>query len=132
MSDSTLLLKRQVTLKAIVTENFKKDLEIEFKKGIDQLENAIKNMTDFVTQTPDKKSPQLDEEINKMSSQLAVMKYKLGETATLKEGQEYLMSAIDGFSTLKKGDDIRKKLGNMQIITKDYIVEDLIVQMPGL
>ena len=72
----------------------------------------------------------LEDELKKTAVQEHILKERLEELKKTNVGDLYTTAIIDGFSTLEKGDDIREKLGNVEIISKDYLIQEIKVQMP--
>jgi len=56
---------------------------------------------------------------------LSVIYNNMSEVEKLKDGDYYVFNRTEGFSQLKTGDDIRKKMAPVEMITKDFIVQSI-------
>lgn len=129
----TVTLKRAVTIKAIVTDKFKEYIRFEMNEAIrntksrmEQLQNAAK----FATSNPGSKdnallSQQMDAEKFHLEGSLKDLDARLKQVDTLKDGTEFMQGTIDGFVTISEGDNLYEKLGGMEIVVKDGIVQKI-------
>jgi hypothetical protein len=131
-------LKRTVTIKAIVTEDFKKYLTYELQNSIKTLEDKLQQMEIQGKQLIEMLTKQgaLDqvgsirqqmemERVQQKSAKDELTK-RMDEAKNLPLDSEFVQGTIDGFVTIKPGDNLYQKLGAMEIIIKDGIVQDII------
>ncbi len=115
---SQTMVKRSLVLKAIVTEYFKKEVLQELKNAMQGLESNIKQMQEFKEKSNFGQEEQkaIGDEIKKLAAQKAVLEQRRQEVEKLKEG----------FTHLEKGNDIRKKLVPIEVLTQDFIIQEII------
>ena len=122
-------LKRTVTIKAVVTEKFKEYMTFEYnenKKTVD----ARLQLIDSEIQKHRVSNPGLvanleAEKIN-ISNSLSEMHAKMEDVHRLDLGQHYMQGMVDGFVSVNVGDNLYEKLGGMEIIVQDGIIESLV------
>lgn len=133
----SVTLKRTVTIKAIVTEDFKKYLTYELETSIKDLQ---KKMTDVEKQANDliaslEKTGSSDQ-IKMIGQQLQIEKQqqentisdlqkRIQDAKNLQLDSEFIQGTIDGFTTVKVGDNLYQKLGALEIVVKDGVVQDI-------
>lgn len=126
-AENNFFIKRQIVFKAVVTDYFKSELLNELKTALANLEGTMKHLQDYLAKNEplgeDKKS--LEDEIKKFAAQKALIQHRIEEIEQLKEGDYYVYSTLDGFSQLKVGDDVRKKLSPIEMMTKDFIIQSI-------
>ncbi len=134
MDIDQILCKRQVVLRAIITEDTKLDIALELQRGIEATRQQLAQINAIIKEQKEKNQKidlkPLEEELKKAAIQEHVLKERLEEVKGLKTGDVYTTGLIDGYSQMKKGDDIREKLGTVEITTKDYRIEEMKVSMP--
>ena len=132
-------LQRTVTIKVIVTEDFKKYLTAELERAIKNLDNQVANLEtqgkaliENLKKQGDKTQKQVSaiaQQINldKQQESLAKddLKKKIEQAKALKLGSEFVQGTINGFVKVKKGDNLYKKLGAMEIIIKDGVIQEV-------
>lgn len=132
-------LQRTVTIKVIVTEDFKKYLTAELEKAIKNLDNQVINLEtqgkaliENLKKQGDKTQKQVSaiaQQINLDKQQESLAKEdlnkKIEQASSLKIGSEFVQGTINGFVKVKKGDNLYKKLGAMEIIIKDGVVQEI-------
>ncbi len=134
MNTDKVLCKRQVVLRSILTDQTKMDIALEFQRAIEGAKQQASQIHAIIQEQ--KKNNQkidlkpLEDELKKAAVQEHILKERLEEIKKAAVGDLYTTGVIEGFSTLAKGDDIREKLGNVEIISKDYLIQDIQVQMP--
>jgi hypothetical protein len=126
-SSQSVNCKREIVLKSIVTENFKIDLAVELKAAIENIKNQIQQVGAVIKQQKDKgyDLSQLENEQKKMAVQMKLMQDRLDEVKGLKVGTLYATGSVEGLSQLRIGDDIREKLGPIEVISKNYIIQEI-------
>ena len=133
----TVTLKRTVTIKAIVTEDFKNYLSYELDTAIKDLQNKIAEVekqgamliesfkkegsTDQVKSV----EQQLQLEKQQQLSVINDLKNRISEAKNLQLDTEFVQGTIDGFVAVKPGDNLYQKLGALEIIVKDGVVQDI-------
>jgi hypothetical protein len=131
-------LKRTVTIKAIVTEDFKKYLAFECTTGIQNLEQNLKKVEfegkNYLDKLETGKANNADKERvrtqiardkTQISRMMLDLKKRLATAKDLKEGSLYQQGTIEGFTNVKIGENLYEKLGGVEIIVKDAIVQEI-------
>lgn len=129
----SLIVKRPVVLKNVVTESFKKQITSELAEAIKQISMHIEQMDFQMRRTlseVEKTNPQrariLREEMmieKQRQEQIKLnLQKKLDEISELQIGSEYVTGNYDAPVKIEIGDSIRQKLSQAEIIVKDGIV----------
>ena len=142
-ANSSLLLKRPITVKAIVTTRWKEEVQQQlqgqigqFDQQIQQLEmqgkRTIEEINKKTTQPP---NPQLTRQIENIQGQVNQKKgellnkknqalQQLQQVQLLDLDQEVVQAQMESFFRLEKGDNLVKKL-NVEVVIRDGIVEEI-------
>jgi hypothetical protein len=133
----TVTLKRTVTIKAIVTEDFKKYLKYELdtaikdvEKKVDDIGNQAKQLVETLNKEGANDQIQSIEQQLKLEKQQQAnvvndLKNRIKEAEGLEIGSEFVQGTIDGFVGVKPGDNLYQKLGALEIVVKDGVVQEL-------
>ena len=133
----SVTLKRTVTIKAVVTEDFKKYLNYELQNSLKSLDDKLAQMEIQGKQLIEMLTKQgaLDQiasirqqmELERLQQKTSTdeLSKRLDEAKNLPLGSEFVQGTIDGFVTVKTGDNLYHKLGAMEIIIKDGVVQDI-------
>ena len=126
--EKMILVKKQALIKSVVTEDFKTKKAAELQKSIVNNEKNLHKLQDHIKNNLYTKArdPRLEEEMKKMAAINLVMKQQLDRLKDMKIGDYFTENAIEGFVTLKKGDDIKDALKSISIIIKDDKVLDFV------
>ena len=133
----TVTLKRTVTIKAIVTDDFKGYLAYELETAIKDLQTKIQeiekqgqllinslkneNASEQITSV----EQQLKLERQQQLSVIADLQSRINEAKNLDLDSEFVQGTIDGFVSVKQGDNLYQKLGGLEIIVKDGVIQDI-------
>lgn len=130
-------LKRTVTIKAIVTEDFKKYLVYELETAIKDIQ---KKMSDIEKQAQllldSLRAEGALDQINAIQQQLKLEKQqqensmsdfqkRIQDAKNLELNSEFVQGTIDGFTSVKVGDNLYQKLGALELIVKDGVIQDI-------
>ncbi|MBU0580805.1 MAG: YlqD family protein [Candidatus Margulisbacteria bacterium] len=132
-------LKRTVTIKVIVTEEFKKYLISELERAVknldsqlDQMEGQGKKLIDTLKKQGEKTKKQvsaISQQINldRQQEKLAKsdLEKKIKDAQLLPLNSEFIQGTVDGFVDVDKGDNLYKKLGALEIIIKDGTIQEI-------
>ena len=141
--EDKITLKRTVTVKAIVTEDFKRYLTHELNGAIRNLENKMQAVLDqgkkLVKTLQDQgandqvKNIKQQIELERQQQKAAVddLKKRIEDAKALPMGSEFIQGTVDGFVEVRKGDNLYKALGALEVIIKDGDIQD-IRNMPGV
>lgn len=132
-------LQRTVTIKVIVTEDFKKYLTAELDRAIKNLDNQVTSLEDqgkSLIENLKKQGEKTKKQVSAIAQQINLdkqqeslakedLKKKIDQAKNLKIGSEFVQGTINGFVKVKKGDNLYKKLGAMEVIIKDGVIQEL-------
>jgi len=140
----TLNLRRQVIIKAIVTDNFKQQasaelqaalqnldmnlqqLEFQGKRAIADLEKkSISPAGPMVQSQIDQLKAQIDAERNQLLAAKNDMLQKLNMIGQLEINSEFVQAQVDNFVDVAVGDNLYVKLSSPEVIVKDGIVVEI-------
>jgi len=136
----TLQLQQTVTIKVIVTEDFKKYLINELNKGIanmdrqmirmeDQGKKLVSNLKDQGEEKTKKQISAIVQQMNMDKQQEMIAKIdlekKIEDAKNLKIGSEFVQGTVNGFINVKKGDNLYKKIGGTVLIIKDGVIQEI-------
>ena len=132
-----ITLKRTVTIKAIVTDDFKKYLGHEIDNSIGELDKKLKVVEDqgkkliesLQSSGSKDQIASVQQQIQLESQQQEQAKSDLekrkADVSKLNLDSEFVQGTIDGFVGVKVGDNLYQKLGALEIIIKDGVVQDI-------
>jgi septal ring factor EnvC (AmiA/AmiB activator) len=129
-------LKRPITIKAIVTEDFKAQVKDELTKTISRIEAASQqldmNLRRYVPElakTDLNQASRLRQEIEaerqKQDSAKTELAERLKEITDLEIGDEFMQGQIEGEVEIQVGDNLFDKIGDAEIVVKDGIVQEI-------
>lgn len=140
---SSLMLKRPITVKAIVTDRWKEEVQQQLQNQINQLDQQIqqleaqgtKTIGDIQKQSKDPANIQVVKQIDSIRGQITQKKgellnkksqllQQLQQVQTLELNQEVVQAQMESFFRVEKGDNLVKKL-NVEVVIRDGIVEDI-------
>jgi hypothetical protein len=117
-------LKRRVTIKALVTDKFKDYLNLELTENVRAAKQRIQEIDRLIA---DPKNVNLLPQLSTEKEQVSIVIEN--ETAQkklifeLENDSIFNQGSIDGFVSVAVGDNLYEKLGGMEIMVKDGIVE---------
>lgn len=131
-----MILKRQILLKAIVTEKLKQDLHDSVTEAIkrveeeqEELERQSRRLMLELQRTDLNRAmafrQQLDAEKRKRDDLKAALQEQLNEYASLTMGEEITRGTLEGDVEVKVGDNLEQKMGQAEIVVEDDIVKEI-------
>lgn len=143
VSQSQLLLKRPVNIKAIVTPRWKEEAQQQLQLGINQIDSQLQQLeiqgsraiSEIQKQSLQPPSPQVMQQIdniqiqvNQKKSELLEQKnqqlQQLQQVQTIELDQEVNQGQLEGFFKIAKGDNLVQKL-QVEILLRDGVVEEI-------
>ena len=140
---SSLMLKRPITVKAIVTDRWKQEVQQQLQTQIAQLDKQIQQIEtqgknavgEIQKQSKDANSPQVVKQLESIKGQVNQKKsellnkknqllQQLQQIQTLELDQEVVQAQMESFFRIEKGDNLVQKL-NVEVVIRDGIVEDI-------
>ena len=141
-SNASLLLKRPVTVKAIVTAQWKEEVTQQLQKqvaGLDkqmqQLEMQGRRTIEEITKQAGQANPQVQKQAENIQGQVNQKKaemlekknqflQQLQQIQLLELDQEVVQAQMESFFRLEQGDNLVKKL-NVEVVLRDGVVEEI-------
>mgnify|MGYP003542090531 CR=1 FL=1 len=141
-ANASLLLKRPITVKAIVTAQWKEEVTQQLQKqvaGLDQqmqqLEMQGKRTIEEITKQAGAANPQVQKQTENIQGQVNQKKaemlekknqflQQLQQIQLLELNQEVVQAQMESFFRLEQGDNLVKKL-NVEVVLRDGVVEEI-------
>jgi exonuclease VII large subunit len=141
-ANASLLLKRPVTVKAIVTAQWKEEVSQQLQqqvaaldKQMQQLEMQGKRTIEEITKQAGTANPQVQKQAENIQAQVNQKKaemlekknqflQQLQQIQLLELGQEVVQAQMESFFRLEQGDNLVKKL-NVEVVLRDGVVEEI-------
>ncbi|MGE5532147.1 MAG: YlqD family protein [Bacteroidota bacterium] len=136
-----VLIKRNVILRAIVTDQLKEQVSTELQAAADEVEQRVQQL-DFSTkayitdlQRADLQRAmavrkQIEAEKQKQTELRDALLERKAQVAELENGQEVVRGTLESFVEIKEGDDLAVLLGGTEIVSKDDIVVEVRQRRP--
>lgn len=137
-----MILKREILLKAVVTERLKTELVEAVQEAIqrveeqqDDLERQSRRMMLELQRTDMQRAmafrQQLEIEKRKQEDVKAALQEQLKEYQDLEMGTEFPRGTIESQVEVQVGDNIQEKLARAEILVEDDIIKELRDPAPG-
>ncbi|WP_267382979.1 YlqD family protein [Cyanobacterium sp. uoEpiScrs1] len=142
-TNTSLLLKRPITLKIIVTTTWKQEAQQQLQSQITQLDDQMQQIeiqgqravTEIQKQSISPPGPAITEQIDNIRLQVNEKKSEMLESKNqflqqmqqiqlLELDQEVVQGQMESFFRLEKGDNLLKKL-NVEIVVRDGVVQEI-------
>lgn len=139
----SLVLKRSINLKVVVTPRWKEEVQQQLQKQIDQLDNQLQQLdsqgesaiAQLQSQSANLPQEQLQKQIASISAQVNQKKAQAMEKKNqalgqiqqiqlLEIGQEVNQGQLDSFVRVEPGDNLVQKM-SVEILLRDGIVEEI-------
>jgi predicted RNase H-like nuclease (RuvC/YqgF family) len=143
ISNSQLLVKRAVSVKAIVTPRWKEEAQQQLQIQIDQLDSQLQQIeiqgqrmiAEVEKQSLKPLGPQAQQQVDSLNAQITQEKNKrleqknqilqqLQQVQVLELDQEVSQGQIDSFFNLKQGDNLIQKM-QVEILLRDGEVVEI-------
>lgn len=136
-----VLVKRNVVLRAIVTDQLKTQVSAELQAAADEVEQRVQQL-DFSTkayitdlqradlQRAMQVRKQIEAEKQKQTELRDALLERKAQVAELENGQEVVRGTLESFVEIKEGDDLTLLLGGTEIVSKDDIVVEIRQRRP--
>ncbi len=131
-----VVIKRNVILRSIVTEQLKKQLKEELQRNIDEIDQQIRQI-DFRTQpyiTELQRSNiqqamavrgQIEQEKERQRSVREALLGRMKQVEELELGEEVIRGTLESQMEVEEGDNLAEVLGGREIVTKDDVVVEI-------
>ena len=140
---SSLMMKRPITVKAIVTSRWKEEVQQQLQNQITQLDKQIQQLEmqgnrtieELKKKSSDPASAQVAKQVDNIQGQVNQKKgellnkknqllQQLQQVQLLELDQEVVQAQMESFFRIEKGDNLVNKL-NVEVVLRDGIVEDI-------
>ena len=124
-------LKRAVTVKVIVTEEFKNSLKDDLTKTLSQIDSVTSQLEFQLRRyVPDieqagKLRREIESERQRHESMKAEVNSRLQEVVGLEIGAEFAQGTVEGQVEVAVGDNLLDKLSGAEIVIKDGVVQEI-------
>lgn len=124
---ASITLKRNVVIRSIVTENFKKFMIFELNQTVDVMKARIEELIQMA------KSDSISEDYRRQIATerrqnevgLEDIKKKIEQTKKLELNSLFNQGTVEGFVNLKVGENFFEKLGAMEVVLNDGVVNEI-------
>ncbi len=141
-SNASLLLKRPVTVKAIVTAQWKEEVTQQLQKQVAQLDQQMQQLEMQGKRTVEeitkqggadtvqvkKQTENIQGQVNQKKAEMLEKKnqflQQLQQIQLLELNQEVVQAQMESFFRLEQGDNLVKKL-NVEVVLRDGVVEEI-------
>jgi len=133
-------LKRQVSIKAIVTETFKTNASNEIQQSLQQMDLNLQQL-EFqakraISELEKRNPPASPDELNSLRMQVEQERQRilggknellqrLNMISQLEMNSEFLQGTLDNYVEIKIGDNLYDKMSNAEVILKDGVVVEI-------
>ncbi|MEM6426217.1 MAG: YlqD family protein [Cyanobacteria bacterium P01_H01_bin.119] len=143
VSQSQLLLKRVVNLKAVVTPLWKEEAQQQLQKQLNQIDSKLQQLemqgqrmiTEIQKQSASPDDAGIKQQVGNIQGKLNQDKSKLlqqknqvlqqlQQVQTLEMDQEVTQGQVESFFRVSQGDNLIKKM-QVEILLKDGVVEEI-------
>jgi hypothetical protein len=134
-ASKSVTLKRTVTIKVVVTEKFKSYMLFELNEAIRNAKQRIQLISQQIPQLTQMAADdnvgrhaimqQLEAEKIQLEASIKEQETRAESVNELKLDSLFLQGTVDGFVSVAEGDNLYEKLGGMEIILKDGVVQKI-------
>ena len=140
----SLLIKRPVNLKVVVTERWKEEVQTQLQGQINKLDGQLqqleaqgqKAIAEVQKLNPNPLDPNVQQQVRNVQNQMGQQRNKLVEQKnqalqqiqqlqTLELEQEVLQAQLESFVRVEIGDNLVAKMNGVEILMRDGIIEEL-------
>ncbi len=140
---SSVMIKRNVVLRSIVTENLRHDLSQQLQAAAEEMDRRMSEMdaqtrayiTDLQRNNLQQAMAvrkQIEAEKKRQQDMRDAMLERKAAVEELEDGTEVTRGTLESFVEVKVGDNLRAILGGVQIVTKDDQVIEIREGDPAL
>ncbi len=142
-ANTSLLLKRPVNLKVIVTTRWKEEMQQQLQAQISQLDNQMQQIemqgqraiAEIQKQSVSPPGPETTQQIDNIQLQVNQKKseflerknqflQQMQQVQTVELEQEVTQGQLESFFRVEKGENLVKKL-NVEVVIRDGVIEEI-------
>lgn len=128
-----MLIKRKVTIKVLVTEQFKQQLVAQLRRALGKVEAALQQFDlqgrQYLAEIEQRDPVQgeayrqkMDQQKRKQEEIRLRLVNELGQAEKLELDSEYIQGSVEGLSEIRVGDNLSERLQEAELLIKDGIV----------
>lgn len=132
----SVTLKRSVTIKAIVTDSFKQYMQFEIKQNVQGAQKKIETIDKGLSELQSRPDfnqnqgtqllkQQLEAEKVQLQYTLQELAQRLNAVQTVPLNSHFTQGIIEGFVSISEGDNLYEKIGGLEILIQDGIVQKI-------
>ncbi|MEO1133958.1 MAG: YlqD family protein [Cyanobacteria bacterium J06639_1] len=140
---SSLLLKRNVTIRVTVTERWKAEMQENLQKQVQNVDNQMQQLefqgkraiAEIEKRTIQPAGPEAAQQIQSITAQVNAQKGKLleqknqalqqlNQVGGVELGQEVIQGNVESFFNLKEGDNLIEKM-QVELLLEDGVVKEI-------
>jgi hypothetical protein len=133
---SSVLIKRNVLLRAVVTDQLRAELSAEIQNAVDEVDQRIETLdaqtrayiTDLQRTNLQQAMvvrKQVEAEKKRHQDLRDALMERRAQVAVLEDGAEVVRGTLESFVELKAGDNLRDVLAGVSVVTKDDAVLEI-------
>ena len=142
-ANTSLLLKRPVNLKVIVTTRWKEEMQQQLQAQIEQVDNQIQQIemqgqraiAEIQKQSVSPPGPETTQQIDNIQLQVNQKKsefleqknqllQQMQQVQTVELEKEVVQGQLESFFRVEKGENLVKKL-NVEVVIRDGVIEEI-------
>ena len=131
-----MLVKRKITVKAIVTEGYKERLIVQLKQALGKVELSLQELEfqgrRYLTELGDADPARtaafrerLERQKLRQEQIRGSLSSRLATVRELKTGDEHPHAVLDGLTEVNVGDNLAQKLNAAELVIKDDLVVEI-------
>lgn len=131
-----MLVSRKVTLKSIITDDFKKRFAAQVKGMVSEVKVELDKIKNSEQQLMLKSGNmdynqlmqvrgQIEKEKSSRETTIKELESRVDQVNKMNEGDVFNQGLLDGFVEIKVGDNLDTKLAGAEIVVKDGIVQSV-------
>jgi len=118
-------LKRRVTIRAVVTDKLKEYLKFELNESNRVSTQRKQEIQVQLSEATGAVKAQLEAELSQIDQTLAQTPAQEAAIDKLEDGSHFTQGVIEGFVGVSVGDNLYEKLGGMEILIEDGVVQKI-------
>ncbi|MEZ4813322.1 MAG: YlqD family protein [Caldisericia bacterium] len=131
-----MLINRKVTLKSVVTEEFRKQFSNQVQSMISEIKIELDKLKSSEQQLMLKSGSmdynqimqikeQLEREKSSREATIKELESRMNQVSKMNDGDLFNQGLLEGTTEIKVGDNLDSKLGAAEIVVKDGIVQSI-------
>ncbi|MEM6447965.1 MAG: YlqD family protein [Cyanobacteria bacterium J06642_2] len=143
LTSDSLLLKRNVTIRVVVTERWKTEMQENLQKQTQNIDAQMQQLefqgkraiAEIEKRTIQPAGPEASQQIQSVTAQVNAQKGKLleqknqalqqlNQLSNVEMGQEVIQGNVESFFTIAQGDNLIEKM-QVELLLEDGVVKDI-------